>query len=153
MKTCPKCSERKPVTEFYKHKTSKDGRHSHCKLCCKQQSREHLVKKREISNAKYSLRKTGRRYKPRKSDARKTPTLRHAIRALGYDPTSKPDASISLHKLYVRAKGICALCHRSIIPKQASLDHKIPLSKGGTHTWGNVQLAHLTCNLRKGTKI
>lgn len=35
-------------------------------------------------------------------------------------------------------------------PLRASLDHVIPVSKGGTHTWGNVKLAHLRCNFSKG---
>lgn len=36
--------------------------------------------------------------------------------------------------------------------QSASLDHIVPLSKGGTHTPGNVQLAHLICNLKKSDK-
>jgi 5-methylcytosine-specific restriction endonuclease McrA len=34
-------------------------------------------------------------------------------------------------------------------PASASLDHRIPLSKGGSHTAENTQLAHLACNVRK----
>jgi len=34
-----------------------------------------------------------------------------------------------------------------------SVDHIIPLSKGGTHTWDNVQIAHIICNSRKETTI
>lgn len=33
-----------------------------------------------------------------------------------------------------------------------SVDHVIPLSKGGTHTWDNVKLAHKRCNSKKGNK-
>ena len=33
-----------------------------------------------------------------------------------------------------------------------SLDHIIPVSKGGTHTWNNVQLAHYICNSLRGNK-
>ena len=33
-----------------------------------------------------------------------------------------------------------------------TLDHIIPLSKGGTHTWDNVQLAHMSCNAGKCDK-
>lgn len=32
----------------------------------------------------------------------------------------------------------------------ASLDHVVPLSRGGHHVLSNVQLAHLGCNVRKG---
>lgn len=30
------------------------------------------------------------------------------------------------------------------------MDHKKPISKGGSHTWDNIQLAHHVCNSRKG---
>lgn len=33
-----------------------------------------------------------------------------------------------------------------------SIDHVVPLSKGGTHTWDNVHLAHKRCNMVKGNK-
>lgn len=34
-----------------------------------------------------------------------------------------------------------------------SIDHIIPMSKGGGHTWNNVQVAHILCNSKKETKI
>ncbi len=40
MKTCTKCGETKPFTEFYKHKISKDGYRSQCKSCRKQYRQE-----------------------------------------------------------------------------------------------------------------
>lgn len=55
---------------------------------------------------------------------------------------------------------LCYLC-RSIInydlswpdPLSKSIDHLIPLSKGGSHTLKNVAYTHLRCNIKKGTKI
>jgi 5-methylcytosine-specific restriction endonuclease McrA len=54
---------------------------------------------------------------------------------------------------------ICQLCFelidpflRNHHPEMASLDHIIPISKGGSHTRANVQTTHLVCNLRKGTR-
>jgi len=38
-------------------------------------------------------------------------------------------------------------------PGSASLDHIIPLSKGGAHSYANTQCAHLRCNLSKGARI
>ena len=35
----------------------------------------------------------------------------------------------------------------------ATLDHVIPLAKGGAHARANVRCAHLICNLRKGDRI
>lgn len=33
-----------------------------------------------------------------------------------------------------------------------SVDHRIPLARGGTHTWDNVALVHFRCNVRKGDR-
>lgn len=56
--------------------------------------------------------------------------------------------------------GFCALCDEPIDrtlpwpdPESASLDHILPLSKGGTHEQMNVQWTHLLCNLRKGVSL
>jgi hypothetical protein len=35
MKTCTKCDQTKDVEQFYKHSTTKDGRHTQCKACLK----------------------------------------------------------------------------------------------------------------------
>lgn len=72
----------------------------------------------------------------------------------------KPDLSISLTRLYMRDMGVCVLCGRYIdfdcdsnSAHYPSIDHIIPLSKGGLHSWDNVQLACRECNTRKSNKI
>lgn len=35
----------------------------------------------------------------------------------------------------------------------ASVEHIIPISKGGTHTWDNVAPSHIRCNQAKGDQI
>jgi 5-methylcytosine-specific restriction endonuclease McrA len=37
-------------------------------------------------------------------------------------------------------------------PKRASVEHVVPLSQGGTHTWENLILCCLRCNLRKNRR-
>lgn len=52
----------------------------------------------------------------------------------------------------------CHLCRRKVPPKpyphplSASLDHVVPLTKGGMHERSNVRLAHLRCNVEKGNR-
>lgn len=55
---------------------------------------------------------------------------------------------------------ICGLCGEPVSPDVAwpdplspSVDHIVPLSKGGGHTVENVQLTHLQCNVRKGDRV
>lgn len=77
------------------------------------------------------------------------------------------DRDISLDRLYSRDKGICYICggkcdfkdyverngHFIAGPKYPSIDHVIPLSKGGKHSWENVKLAHHRCNTLKSNRI
>lgn len=73
------------------------------------------------------------------------------------------DNTITLKSLIERDKGICQICGQPVdatdiqrghvMRKYPSLDHIVPLSKGGTHTWDNVQLAHMGCNSGKCDKL
>lgn len=78
------------------------------------------------------------------------------------------DRTITLEKVYEKSRGVCALCGRQCSFEDytvrddgtfiagndyPSIDHIIPLSKGGRHAWGNVQLACRICNSRKSDKI
>lgn len=72
----------------------------------------------------------------------------------------KIDWDISLDKLMIRDKGICYLCNSIVGMDEhhnhnlyGSIDHVIPVSKGGTHTWDNVRLAHRICNTIKSDEI
>ncbi|MCY3569491.1 MAG: DNA methyltransferase [Chloroflexi bacterium] len=57
-------------------------------------------------------------------------------------------------RLYEQQSGICNGCERHFPPEFADLmdlDHIKPKSRGGLHTWPNVQLLCRTCNVRKGS--
>lgn len=69
------------------------------------------------------------------------------------------DETITLKALRARDKDICQICGEPVNDKDIkdghirkrypTLDHIIPLSKGGSHTWDNIQLAHMGCNAGK----
>lgn len=69
------------------------------------------------------------------------------------------DSSVTLPKIIARDNGICQICGKkcdendrgwgTIGANAPTIDHIIPLAKGGTHTFGNVQLAHAICNSYK----
>lgn len=46
--------------------------------------------------------------------------------------------------------GLCAYCGKKFSPKDLTLDHIVPLARGGTTTPGNVVAACLSCNKNKG---
>lgn len=62
-------------------------------------------------------------------------------------------------EIFERDRWRCQICGRKVDKKLSGralmgpqLDHIVPLSKGGTHTRSNTQLAHLSCNVRKGAR-
>lgn len=70
-----------------------------------------------------------------------------------------PHEPVSYRYLHERDGGKCPFCHKRINldllypdPLSPSVDHIIPLSRGGDDTRANKQLTHLVCNYRKHTK-
>jgi len=59
---------------------------------------------------------------------------------------------VSQSTIYKRDKGICQLCYKPVTKQDASLDHVIPLSKGGNHSYQNIVLTHKRCNSGKGNR-
>ena len=49
--------------------------------------------------------------------------------------------------------GICGICLEPADPNDWHLDHRIPLSRGGEHSYANTQVSHPRCNLRKGNRM
>ena len=47
------------------------------------------------------------------------------------------------------AKGICYYCGRSILPKELTMDHIVPIARGGKTTKGNVVPSCKECNNQK----
>lgn len=61
---------------------------------------------------------------------------------------------ISLEDMMILWDGICQLCEKPIESlAQASRDHIMPVSRGGTSVFENLQLAHRSCNTDKGSRL
>lgn len=59
-------------------------------------------------------------------------------------------------RIYFQSEGKCGICHNIIDlslkhpdPMSYSIDHIVPRSRGGAHHAGNLQAAHLSCNMNK----
>lgn len=70
------------------------------------------------------------------------------------------DGSVKYRDVVDQSEGICYLCQGELDyslsypdPHSPSLDHVVPLSRGGRHVLDNCAITHLHCNLRKGTKL
>jgi hypothetical protein len=74
--------------------------------------------------------------------------------------TNGPYENIDPQKVFARDNYICQRCFEPILmnetaphPQSPSVDHIIPLAKGGTHTWDNIQSMHFWCNSVKSDSV
>jgi 5-methylcytosine-specific restriction endonuclease McrA len=145
-KWCPKCQTKKPAAEFYKSSCKLSGLQDHCKL----RQNGNIVdwqhknpEKTQFQNKKY------RQANPEKVKNwdRNAKVKRRRLLA-----EAEFDSTITLEAVIERDKYTCQLCNEPCSREDASIDHRKPLSKGGNHTWDNIQLAHKRCNSSKKDK-
>lgn len=101
-----------------------------------------------------------------RDSAKKAQRYRHDDRRLRRINASDCD-NITLDALINRDGLRCWICGEPCDPEDSfwidktfyagnrypSIDHVIPLAKGGTHTWDNVRVAHRICNSIKGDSV
>lgn len=100
------------------------------------------------------------RYPDQVQAAKARPAYRDAARRRDERLAATETEPIDDIKVFERDRWICQLCGEPVDQelrwpdaRSRSLDHVIPVARGGTHTYGNVQLAHLGCNVSKGAKL
>jgi 5-methylcytosine-specific restriction endonuclease McrA len=71
---------------------------------------------------------------------------RHRM-VLGHD-----HVGLSRERLFLRDRHICAYCGGHFAQDHLTIEHIIPLSRGGRHHWMNVVTACRGCNHRKGNR-
>lgn len=140
MRQCIKCKQIRSEDQFHK-------KQYWCKECQRKCSQEWRERDREWS------RQVGRECYAKKRDQ----YLQHRINSQAKRRAQKLglaiDKDITIKRLYERDKGICQICKQACKWEDKSMDHIKPLSKQGSHTWDNIQLAHLSCNKLKGSKF
>lgn len=77
-----------------------------------------------------------------------------------FNSSLTPEGRRLRHKVFSRDGWVCQLCGDPVnrkarwpSPDSVTIDHIIPVSKGGTHDERNLQCAHARCNVRKGAKM
>lgn len=102
---------------------------------------------------KYCSADCANKVKNKTKDIKRRSKIKHAL----------VDTDITISGLYKRDAGICYICGKpcsfdDYVVKDGvtvcgdwypSIDHVVPLSKGGKHSWENVRLAHRRCNYIK----
>ena len=77
----------------------------------------------------------------------------HVVQLLIFDRLPRQEVKFSRGNIYLRDQNRCQYCGRKFSSSELSLDHVIPISRGGKSTWDNVVCACLPCNVRKGNKL
>lgn len=180
-KQCSKCKKTKPLDEFYED-ASIDGRYSSCKQCKRESKRQYYAKHREemnkrtaqyrIDNPRYDVQhRIKYRAKHREEINRhaaqwrtENPNYHHQYRI---DNAGKYRAYTANRKaLSIAAEGTftdeqfvelcnkygnrCLCCGKDNV--KLTVDHIVPLSKGGSNNLENVQCLCKSCNSKKHTK-
>lgn len=179
-KTCTRCGKPKPLSEFRPDKRYRLGVFCYCRACHDQKNKtwrtEHPEKSREISRisarsyrarAKENINTLARQrwatnsaYRQRRNQQklagwRRSEAIQARVRRanqlqahkrrtwVGDDAVSWADWAA----LCARYDNRCLACKEQ---KPLTLDHVVPLSRGGRHAIENVQPLCLECNQRKG---
>ena len=72
------------------------------------------------------------------------------IRVLTFTKLPKRQVRFSRRNIFARDMGRCQYCGSKFPTSELSLDHVVPLSRGGQNSWVNVVCACTACNKRKG---
>lgn len=178
-KACSVCGITKPISEFHRYRSALDGHRNKCKSCIKVDKAESHLRNRQAniarSKASYEANRAARiadaiawkKANPDKvREYARTYVERHpeAVRANARRSVAKRRAQklgttvgpIDTDALWT---GRCGICHNHLDaalewpnPLSKSVDHIVPLSRGGAHEQPNLQWAHLVCNMKKGAK-
>ena len=179
-KTCSKCGEAKPLSEFSRdRRRATNGVQSQCKACNaayyvanrervladRATNRErtlaywaaYAVTNRDRLRAQSRTRYEANRerllprfaaYRTANRDKRQEAWLRRRAWKRGAPVIER----IYRAKVWARDGGRCHVCGRKADPSNWHLEHIVPLSRGGEHSYRNVAVSHPACNLRKGAQ-
>lgn len=124
---------------------------------CSEPGCERGVRAKGLCNAHWrrQARAEGREATPAWDDRRRENYQRRRALKIGASAERIVNADV-----FDRDGWVCGICADPVDASvawpdraSASLDHIIPLSRGGAHTFANVQLAHLGCNVEKGARV
>jgi 5-methylcytosine-specific restriction endonuclease McrA len=153
-KYCPKCKIEKLVSDFNKDKSKSDGLMCLCKKCKRQYrlSDFYRMRERELERTrgykerrkKYTSSPRGKHYESKKDHSNK---INNGV--------SRTDLTYEQWEFILKCQDYrCAVCQREFSQElKSSRDCVLPLSKGGSLTFGNTQALCRSCNAKKGVRV
>lgn len=161
LKHCVECFRALCESSFSKRSDAKDGLQAVCKECQRTLKKnwivanyDHVVESNrqwnqshpQIALNRVNRWKSDNPYKAR-LNSQKTAQTRRARKKAAFVESITPII------VFERDGWLCGICGKLVGREDASIDHIMPLSKGGLHSYVNVQTSHLRCNVRKQAKI
>ena len=147
MKVCSSCKQEKPLEDFYKDKSSKDGFTFTCKECSRERALKH-----HYSNREDRLDKMKTYAKDwRKNNKDKNTYKSQAYRARKIKAIPQWADNDKIKSIYAMASWLSFSCFQ-----EYHVDHIIPLKNSkvcGLHTQDNLQIIPAHDNLRKSNKL
>lgn len=153
MKTCTKCNEAKPDHLFAVNKSVKSGLSSRCKKCESIRGIERYARIRD------KARKQAREYRARnyekriEVERRSRAKLKEKHRAARNARQSIRNRKLNNEEFVILPKELRRIysspCYMCGSIENQSIDHIIPLSRGGRHSVGNILTLCLRCNMSK----
>lgn len=151
VKRCSTCSAEKPLGEFYKNKTKKDGLDGRCKACEHARRAERYRANPQAAHASSSAWKRANPHRRRVWEQR--PYAEEITGDPGDLTTDEWEEVLQFYRVErgegLRARFFCAYCQRQFLRSDLSIDHVTPLSRGGRNTKSNVVPACISCNSSK----
>lgn len=168
---CNECDQRLSLDNFPQDAAGTHGRRSNCADCHSAKARAWYAANRERQAARQIARRQANLEQHRQWDMERYERDRDKRIALANEHTHKRrlrmlageyDRTVTRANLRKQYGDRCFYCsvvmdfarhtHQTKPGNLASIEHVWPISKGGGHTWDNVVLACLDCNLRKNAR-
>lgn len=151
---CRTCQTTLPEEAFYRDKHRPTGLSSECRECRKARRRKYYAENREVELTKMAeyarehpekFAASGQRWRKKHPEKHAEKNRRRRVLQAG-GVVEKIDP----HAIYERDGGRCHICSKHVPKREMTLDHLVPISRGGDHIALNVRLAHRSCNCRRG---
>lgn len=172
LRYCIVCGEAKPASAYHKDSKKLDGLRNTCKACVLAREKARHAANPEVRRTKEKIRRTIEGDQIRERDRmryERDRDKRLALVAAGQHKRRARLAAVAFEDgitvvaLRKRDGDNCTYCKQPMLfkaqarehginPMRASIEHIVPLSRGGEHTFANTALACHRCNTSKNAK-
>lgn len=171
-KRCSSCKEVKPVSGFAPCNTDRSGYEPRCRKCRRIQSRDwhrrnkewvrryeeehrdHLLKIRREHNREYRKQPNAIAMRRAREKTAKVRLYNRNRQALRRTTTRQGDVTPEMLQKLLDSQSRCCYCRKLFNSRrEKTIDHVIPVSKGGQHVLSNLVVACKPCNSRKHDEI